>query len=101
MRSFLYRTTAAALLTITIASCRVSRTLPSAEVELRRNTQALLDAIAPGDTSTWNRLVDSTAIFVDENDVVRTKAQLLAQVTGFVDRREARDIAWSRAAPTR
>jgi hypothetical protein len=70
----------ASLAAIAVVSCSVSRTPPSAEAELRRNTQALLDAIAPGDTATWNRLVDSTAIIVDENDVVRTKAQLLAQL---------------------
>jgi hypothetical protein len=45
--------------------------------ELRRNTQALLDAIAPGDTAVWNRLLDSAAIQVDENDVVRNKKEIL------------------------
>jgi hypothetical protein len=50
------------------------------EIALRKNTQALLDAIAPGDTSVWNRLLDSSAILVDENDVVRTKSELLAEL---------------------
>jgi Domain of unknown function (DUF4440) len=45
--------------------------------ELRRDTQALLDAVAPGDTAVWNRLLDSAAIQVDENDVVRTKKEIL------------------------
>jgi hypothetical protein len=51
-----------------------------AEVErvLRKNTQSLLDAIAPGDTAVWNRLLDSAAIIVDENDEVRTKSEILA-----------------------
>jgi hypothetical protein len=80
VRSFPTRSAIGSLLAIAISSCSVSRTLPSAESELRHNTQALLDAIAPGDTATWNRLVDSTAIFVDENDVVRTKQELLAQL---------------------
>jgi hypothetical protein len=48
--------------------------------ELRRNTQALLDAIAPGDVAVWDKLVDAEALFVDENDVVRTKAQMLAEL---------------------
>jgi hypothetical protein len=48
--------------------------------ELRRNTQALLDAIAPGDTAVWNRLLDSAAIQVDENDVVRNKKEILASL---------------------
>jgi hypothetical protein len=52
----------------------------TAEAELRKNTQALLDAIAPGDTAVWNRLLDSAAITVDENDVVRTKAEMLAEL---------------------
>ena len=50
----------------------------SVDAELRRNTQALLDAIAPGDTATWNRLLDPRVIQVDENDVVRNKAQILS-----------------------
>ncbi len=44
---------------------------------LRRNTQALLDAIAVGDTAVWNRLLDPAMIQVDENDVVRRKAAVL------------------------
>jgi hypothetical protein len=47
---------------------------------LRANTQALLDAIAPGDTAVWNRLLDPAAIQVDENDVVRTKPEILASL---------------------
>jgi hypothetical protein len=47
------------------------------EAELRRDTQALLDAIAPGDTAVWNRLLDSAAIQVDENDVVRNKKEII------------------------
>jgi len=51
---------------------------PSAAAsELRRSTQALLDAIAPGDVAVWDRLIDDRAIQVDENDVVRTKKEML------------------------
>ena len=46
--------------------------------ELRRSTQSLLDAIAPGDVAVWDRLLDEKAIQVDENDVVRNKAEMLA-----------------------
>jgi hypothetical protein len=53
---------------------------PVAEVELRHDTQTLLDAIAPGDVATWDRLLDPKAIQVDENDVVRDKAQILADL---------------------
>lgn len=52
----------------------------SVEQELRRNTQALLDAIAPGDTATWDRLLDAKVIQVDENDEVRDKAKILADL---------------------
>jgi hypothetical protein len=50
------------------------------EGELRRDTQALLDAIAPGDVAVWNRLLDPKAIQVDEDDTVRTKPQILADL---------------------
>jgi Domain of unknown function (DUF4440) len=46
--------------------------------ELRRSTQSLLDAIAPGDAAVWDRLLDEKAIQIDENDMVRNKAQMLA-----------------------
>jgi len=52
----------------------------SVEKELRHDTQALLDAIAPGDVATWDRLLDPKAIQVDENDMVRDKAQILADL---------------------
>ena len=45
--------------------------------ELRRSTQSLLDAIAIGDVVVWDRLLDERAIQVDENDVVRTKKDIL------------------------
>jgi hypothetical protein len=48
-----------------------------AAVELRRSTQALLDALAPGDVAVWDRLLDDSAIQVDENDVVRNKKEIL------------------------
>jgi ketosteroid isomerase-like protein len=50
------------------------------ELELRRDTQALLDAIAPGDVRVWDRLLDPGAIQVDENDTVRDKKQILADL---------------------
>jgi uncharacterized protein DUF4440 len=50
------------------------------EAELRRDTQALLDAIAPGDVQVWDRLLDPKALQVDENDAVRTKPEILADL---------------------
>lgn len=52
----------------------------SVEAELRRNTTELLNAIAPGDVAVWDRLLDPRAIQTDENDVVRDKAQILAEL---------------------
>jgi Domain of unknown function (DUF4440) len=50
------------------------------EAELRLKTQTLLDAIAPGDVSVWQGLLDARAIQIDENDVVRNKAQILKEL---------------------
>ncbi len=50
----------------------------STSATLRAATQALLDAIAPGDVATWDRLLDPAVIQVDENDVVRHKSEILA-----------------------
>jgi hypothetical protein len=47
---------------------------------LRQNTQALMDAIAPGDVAVWRRLLDDRAIQTDENNIVRNKVQILAEL---------------------
>jgi hypothetical protein len=72
----------ALLVLLIVGSITASRAAePSpVEIELKRNTQTLLDAIAPGDKATWDRLLDPKAIQVDENDVVRDKAQILADL---------------------
>src|SRR5882757_2278735 len=53
---------------------------PKVVSELRGKTQALLDAIAPGDVKVWDRLLEADAIQVDENDVVRRKKEILADL---------------------
>src|ERR1700722_316665 len=50
------------------------------EVTLRAATQQLLDAIAPGDVTTWDHWLDPQAIQVDENDVVRRKPEILKEL---------------------
>jgi Domain of unknown function (DUF4440) len=55
--------------------------VPAVDVELKRATQELLDAIAPGNREVWDRYVDERAIHVDENGIVRTKAELLKELT--------------------
>src|SRR5687767_13473368 len=49
------------------------------EAELRRMTQELLDAVAPGETAVWERHLDERFVHLDENGVVRTKAELLKE----------------------
>jgi hypothetical protein len=47
------------------------------EQALRTATQQLLDAIAPGEAAVWDRWLDPAVLQVDENDVVRGKAEML------------------------
>lgn len=67
-------------LMLAIGGARAAAQPSPIDAELRQNTQALLDAIAPGDTATWNRLLDARVIQVDENDVVRGKSEILANL---------------------
>jgi uncharacterized protein DUF4440 len=46
--------------------------------QLRADDQALLDAIAPGDKSVWERLLAKDAVYVDENGAVMHREQFLA-----------------------
>ncbi len=55
------------------------RAQASAEVELRRIVQELLDAVAPGNVAVWQRYLHERVIHVDENGTVRTKAELLKE----------------------
>jgi hypothetical protein len=57
-------------------------TTPSdTEAELRRITQELMDAVAPGRTDVWRRYLHEDVIHLDENGVVREKAALLEELT--------------------
>ena len=53
---------------------------PNVEAELRRLTQENLDAIAPGRVEVWRRNLHDKMTHVDENGVVRTKSELLAEL---------------------
>ena len=50
------------------------------KAELEAKTQALADAIAPGNKAVWDAATDPALIFVSENNEVLTKAQLLDQL---------------------
>lgn len=48
---------------------------------LRSKDQALLDAIAPGDTKSWDAVLAPDAVYVDENGQIMTRAEFLKQLT--------------------
>src|SRR5262245_21021334 len=52
----------------------------SLAAQLEAKTQALADAIAPGDTATWKAATDPSLLFVSENNEVITKDELLQQL---------------------
>jgi hypothetical protein len=52
----------------------------AAEQELRRMSQELLDAVAPGEAEVWERTLDERFLHLDENGVVRAKAELVAEI---------------------
>lgn len=47
---------------------------------LRAQTQALLDAVAAGDTKVWDRYLDPGVVYLSEAGEVQTKAQLLDEL---------------------
>ncbi len=51
----------------------------TAEAELRRIAQEMLDAVAPGNAEVWQRYLHERVIHVDETGTVRTKKELLAE----------------------
>jgi len=51
------------------------------EAELRRMTQELFDAIAPGNAGLWRRYLHENFLHLDENGVVRDKAAFLQEIT--------------------
>lgn len=51
------------------------------QAELRRITQEMMDAVAPGHADVWRRYLHDRLLHVDENGVVRGKAELLREFT--------------------
>jgi hypothetical protein len=73
---------AGVLLSCAVAEPAGPSTPPSnTEAELRRITQELMDAIAPGNADVWRRYLHENVIHLDENGIVRDKAQLLKELT--------------------
>src|SRR6185295_493714 len=51
----------------------------SAETELRKIVQDMLDAVAPGNADVWRRYLHERVLRVDENGAVQTKEDLLKE----------------------
>src|SRR5215813_5777039 len=47
--------------------------------QLKRMTQELLDAVAPGDVAVWRRYLAEGCLYTDEEGAVKTKEDLLKE----------------------
>lgn len=65
------------------ADTSASRALSETGVEavLRRQTQELMDAVAPGDAGVWRRYLRDDVVYLDENGVVYDKPTLIRELT--------------------
>jgi hypothetical protein len=73
------RTSLLALVAVLVVGVAHSAAQPAVEAELRKAAQEMLDAIAPGNAEVWKRYLHERVILVDENGVVRTKSEMLAE----------------------
>lgn len=66
------------------------------DAQLHAATQAMLDAVAPGDRSVWDAHLGRDFIRLDENGSVSTRAELLAEIeplpAGLVGRMQIEDF---------
>ena len=64
------------------ASPAVTDASPTATTSatLERATQALVDALAPGERAVWERYADPSLTYVTEDNEVKSRAQLLADL---------------------
>jgi hypothetical protein len=73
----------ALIITLIIASnLSVQQKAPAAEIveKLKRATQEMLDAVATGDKSVWDRYLAEGSIYADEEGRVLTKDELLKEL---------------------
>jgi uncharacterized protein DUF4440 len=75
----------AALLMTCLAACTsaggsVTHTEDVTEL-LKRQTQELMDAIAPGHAEVWQRYLHKDVVYLDENGVVYDKERLVSELT--------------------
>jgi hypothetical protein len=74
------RTSWAIALAFCAATIRVSAQQDVATI-LKRQTQELFDAVTAGDARVWDRYLDVNAIYLSEDGVRKTKADLLKEIT--------------------
>jgi hypothetical protein len=53
----------------------------STEATLKKITQEMADALAPGDRAVWERYTDPSLIYATEDNLVKTRKQFLADLT--------------------
>lgn len=91
-------------LALAVSTAGPSPTDRGLETELRRMSQELLDAVAPGHTAPWERYLDERFVHLDENGVVSSKAELLKEFgplpAGLVGRIEIDKFRVARAGDT-
>ncbi len=75
----MHATTGALALTI-VASAISAAPHSKTETELLTKTQALVDAIAPGNKAPWNEALDQNFVGMDENGTVRSKEELVREI---------------------
>jgi hypothetical protein len=74
------RRLAFSILSLALAVPMAAAPVPAPAGELRRLTQELLDAIAPGEAAVWQRALDESFVHLDENGVVRDKQKFLGEL---------------------
>jgi ketosteroid isomerase-like protein len=52
----------------------------STDATLKKITQEMADALAPGDRAVWERYTDPSLLFVTEDNLVKTRTQFLADL---------------------
>ncbi len=63
------------------ASASIDETPSQITQLLRAKDQALLDAIAPGDSKLWDSVLASNAVYVDENGSIMQREEFLKQLS--------------------
>jgi len=81
MKQMLMQTVVAVALLCSSSPAGADATDEENAAELRRITQELFDALAPGNAAVWDRYLDDRFVHMDENGVVRNKAEFLKEVT--------------------